>query len=84
MQIINEYGKMTVPGPVNGKKTEEARELVAEELRKRGLIEKEEDITQNVSIAERTGAIIEPLPKLQWFVAVEKPFKKNSMRRQPR
>jgi valyl-tRNA synthetase len=77
-QIINEYGKMTVPGPVNGKKSEEARELVAEELRKLGLIEKEEDIVQNVSTAERTGGIIEPLPKLQWFVAVNKPFKNSS------
>ena len=78
VQIINEYGKMTVAGPVNGKKAEEAREWVAEELRKLGLIEKEEEITQNVSIAERTGAIIEPLPKLQWFVAVNKPFENGS------
>jgi valyl-tRNA synthetase len=69
---------MTVPGPVNGKKAEEARAWCAEELRKGGLIEKEEDIIQNVSTAERTGAVIEPLPKLQWFVAVNKPFKKNS------
>ncbi len=77
-QIINEYGKMTVEGPVNGMKTEEARTWVAEELKKLGLIEKEEEITQNVSIAERTGAIIEPLPKLQWFVAVNKPFENGS------
>ena len=80
-QIINEYGKMTVPGFVEGKKTEEARELVAAELRKLGLIEKEEEITQNVSIAERTGAVIEPLPKLQWFVAVEKPFKQGLLKK---
>jgi len=33
---------------------------------------------QNVSTAERTGGIIEPLPKLQWFVAVNKPFKNSS------
>ncbi len=74
VQVINEYGKMTVAGPANGKKTEEAREWVAGELRKQGLIQKEEEVVQNVSIAERTGAIIEPLPKLQWFVAVEKAF----------
>jgi len=80
-QVINEYGRMTVAGPVHDKKTEEAREWVAEELRKRGLIEKEEDIVQNVSIAERTGAIIEPLPKLQWFVAVNKPFKRGLFRK---
>jgi valyl-tRNA synthetase len=59
---------------VQGKKTAEAREIVAEELRKRGLIEKEEEISQNVATAERTGGIIEPLPKLQWFIAVNKPF----------
>jgi valyl-tRNA synthetase len=77
-QIINEYGKMTVPGPVNGMKTEDAHAWVAEELRKQGLIEKEENIMQNVATAERTGAVIEPLPKLQWFVAVNKSFKTNS------
>ncbi len=73
-QVIDERGRMTVAGPVNGKKSEEARAWCAEELRQAGLIEKEEEIVQNVSIAERTGAIIEPLPKLQWFVAVDKPF----------
>jgi valyl-tRNA synthetase len=75
VQIIDEYGRMTVENPlVHGKKTAEARELVAEELRARGLIEKEEEISQNVATAERTGGIIEPLPKLQWFIAVNKPF----------
>ncbi|HVX90715.1 MAG TPA: valine--tRNA ligase [Candidatus Paceibacterota bacterium] len=72
--VINEYAKMTAPGRVNGLKTTEARETVAEWLRAEGLMEKEEDITQNVSIAERTGGIVEPLPKLQWFVGVDKPF----------
>ena len=75
VQIIDEYGKMTVENPlVHGKKTAEAREIAAEELRTRGLIEKEEEISQNVATAERTGGIIEPLPKLQWFIAVNKPF----------
>ena len=79
MQIIDEYGKMTVENQlVHGKKTAEAREIVAEELRKRGLIEKEEEISQNVATAERTGGIIEPLPKLQWFIAVNKPFKRRA------
>jgi valyl-tRNA synthetase len=75
IQVINEYAKMTVPGPVNGKKTTEAREWIVEELKKNGLLEKEEEVKQNVSTAERTGAIIEPLPKLQWFIAVNKKFK---------
>jgi valyl-tRNA synthetase len=73
-QVINEYAKMTVAGRLNGLKTVEAREKVAEWLRSEGLMEKEEVIKQNVSTAERTGAIIEPLPKLQWWIDVDKPF----------
>ena len=71
--VINEYAKMIV-GDENllGKKTTEAREIIVEWLRNEGLLEKEEEISQNVSTAERTGAVIEPLPKLQWFIDVNK------------
>jgi len=73
-QVINEYAKMTVAGRLNGLKTEAAREQVVAFLREEGLLQKEESITQNVGTAERTGAIIEPLPKLQWWIDVNKPF----------
>lgn len=72
--VINEYAKMSVEGRLNGMKALEARDAVAEWLQSEGLLEKEEEILQNVSIAERTGGIIEPLPKLQWFVGVDRPF----------
>ncbi|HEY5221241.1 MAG TPA: valine--tRNA ligase [Candidatus Paceibacterota bacterium] len=79
VSIINLYGKMiNVPKPFEGETTATARAMVADELKKRNLIEKEEDVKQNVSIAERTGAIIEPLPALQWFVDVDKQFKQNN------
>ncbi len=72
-QVINEYAKMMVGGEnLLGKKTTEAKEVVVEWLRSEGLLEKEEEINQNISTAERTGGIIEPLPKLQWFVDVNK------------
>lgn len=75
VQVINEYAKMTVGDErILGKKTTEAREAIIEWLRSEGLLEKEEEITQNVSTAERTGGIIEPLPKLQWFIDVNKEF----------
>ena len=74
VQIINTFAKMTVDGRLNNKKVGEARETVVEWLRENGLLEKEEGVQQNVSTAERTGAIIEPLPMLQWFIAVNKPF----------
>jgi len=74
-QVINEYAKMSVEGPLKGKKTTEAREMILEWLRQEGLVIKEEDIKQNVSTAERTGGIIEPLPKRQWFIDVNKEVK---------
>ncbi len=75
VQVIDEKGKMTSGGEdIVGKKTAEARELIAQRLRDAGLMIEEKKITQNVSTAERTGGIIEPLPKLQWFVAVNKEF----------
>ncbi|HEY0908586.1 MAG TPA: valine--tRNA ligase [Candidatus Paceibacterota bacterium] len=71
--VINEYAKMSVQGPLlAGKKTTEAREIVVTWLKEQGLLEKEEEIPQNLSTAERTGGTIEPLPKLQWFVDVNK------------
>jgi len=71
--VISEFAKMAVEGRLNGKKTGEARELVVEWLKNERLLEKEEVIAQNIATAERTGGVVEPLPKLQWWVAVNKP-----------
>ncbi|MEI6304826.1 MAG: valine--tRNA ligase [Candidatus Taylorbacteria bacterium] len=74
-QVINEYAKMTVGKEgIKDKKVAEAREAVVAWLRENDLLEKEEDIEHNISLAQRTGGVIEPLPKLQWFVAVNKEF----------
>ena len=73
-QVINEYAKMTVDGRLNGLKVEAAREAVVQWLREEGLLEKEDVITQNIATAERTGGVIEPLPKLQWWIDVNKKF----------
>ncbi len=76
IQVINEYAKMTESaGPLLvGKKTKEAREIVVEWLKENNLLEKTDEIQQNLSTAERSGGIIEPLPKLQWFVNVNQEF----------
>lgn len=72
-QVINEYAKMIVGDErLKDKKTTEAREVIVAWLKDEGLLEKEEEIDQNISTAERTGGIIEPLPKLQWFIDVKK------------
>ena len=75
IQVINEFAKMMVDNEqLRGKKTTEAREIIVQWLRDENLLIKEEEIAQNISTAERTGGIVEPLPKLQWWVAVNKPF----------
>ncbi len=75
-QVINEYAKMENAGSIlDGMKVGVAREKVVEWLRENNLMIKEEEIDQNISTAERTGGIIEPLPKIQWFIDVNKKFK---------
>ncbi len=79
-QVINEFAKMMVGDErILGKKTTDARLIIVEWLNNEGLLEKEEEVTQNISTAERTGGIIEPLPKLQWFINVNKkiPYRDN-------
>jgi valyl-tRNA synthetase len=88
-QVINEYAKIDLSHKnsesdtesvildeeLHGKKTTVVREIIIERLRDAGLLEKSEEIDQNISKAERTGGIIEPLPKLQWWIDVNKKFK---------
>src|SRR5690606_26019564 len=74
-QVINEHAKITNTNTeLDGKKTLEAREQIVAWINKQNLLEKTEEIDQNIATAERTGAVIEPLPKLQWFVNVDKEF----------
>jgi valyl-tRNA synthetase len=73
--VINEYARMSVENPtLKDKKTTEARETVTQWLRDQKLMIDEKEIAQNISIADRSKGIIEPLPKLQWFVNVNKEF----------
>jgi valyl-tRNA synthetase len=80
--VINEYAKMTVLGRLSGMKTTDAREAVVEWLKSEDLLEKEEDTIQNIATAERTGGIVEPLPKLQWWIEVDKevPGRKKTLK----
>ena len=72
-QVISEYARMTVGDErILDKKATEAREAIVNWLKEESLLEKEEEINQSVATAERTGGLIEPLPKLQWFIDVNK------------
>lgn len=75
IQVINEDAEMDVDHPeIKGMDVKEAREFIVEKLKEKDLLEKTETIEQNISKAERTGGVIEPLPKLQWFINVHKEF----------
>jgi valyl-tRNA synthetase len=75
-QVINEYAKMfgLANEELNGKKVADAREYIVNWLRENNLLISEEDTVQQIPTAERTGGVIEPLPKLQWWIAVNKEF----------
>lgn len=72
-QVIDERGiLLPIAGEFAGQHIKKARENIIEKLRSKGLLEKEEDYIHNVSTAERTGEVIEPQIKAQWFIAVNK------------
>lgn len=74
-QIIDFNGKLLpIAQEFAGMKIKDAREKIVEKLASKGLVEKIEDYSHNIATAERTGGIIEPQIKLQWFIDVNKPF----------
>ena len=78
-RIIDTFGKLLpIAGEFAGMKITEARKKILEKLESKGLLVKEEDYTHQVATAERTGGIIEPQVMLQWFIAVNKKFKKGN------
>ncbi len=84
LTVIGEDGTMTaLAGRYAGLPVLEARKRVVADLKKAGLIEKEETVTQNLSVCYRCGTPVEPLPKLQWFIAVNKHFTFTQSTRHP-
>lgn len=74
IHVIGEDGHIT--GSINGysgMKIEEAREAFVNDLREAGRLHKEEKYIQPLSISYRSKKPVEPLPKTQWFIDVNKP-----------
>ena len=81
VRVINEYARMEIGDEgIKGEKVSAARERIVERLRAEGLLEREENIEQNIAVADRSGGVIEPLPKMQWFIAVDKEFEMRHSR----
>ncbi len=49
----------------------ECRKAVLADLEEQGLLEKIEDYTHQVSVSDRSGAVLEPLVSTQWFMDVK-------------
>ncbi|MCA9358089.1 valine--tRNA ligase [Candidatus Kaiserbacteria bacterium] len=72
-QIIDWDGKLLpVAGEFAGMKIEAARPLIVEKLKEKGLlVEIDENYTHAVRLCERTGVVVEPQVKDQWFVKMD-------------
>lgn len=79
IQVIGEDGNMTkeAGSDYEGLSVKEAREKVVAWLDSEGLLENTEELTQSVGTSDRFKDVVEPLPKTQWFVDVNKEFEQN-------
>jgi valyl-tRNA synthetase len=69
VKVIDEKGAMTAEaGPYQGLDRFTARERVVEDLKKEGLLLKEEEYEVVLGHCYRCGTVIEPLLSKQWFV----------------
>lgn len=74
-QVIDEDGcLMDAAGEFVDQEVSKAREEIVKKLKEGGLLENTETVEKNIRRAERTGAIVEHLPKQQWFIDVNKKF----------
>ncbi len=70
IDVLTADGHINCPGcpELHGKERFEARDLSAELLRQKGLLEKEEAYENNVGISQRSDVPIEPRLSMQWFL----------------
>ena len=70
INIFNDDATMNevVPPKYRGMTREECREVLVEDLKNEGLLLEIEPITHEVGHSERTGVMVEPMVKKQWFV----------------
>ena len=76
--IMNDDATMNenVPEKYQGMTREECREACLEDLKEQGLLLDIEPLTHEVGHSERTGVMVEPMIKEQWFVKMEPLAKK--------
>ena len=73
VKVIDLSGKLTdVAGPYKGMGVKEARRKVAEDMEKKGLLEKADiDYVHTIEVCYKCGTTIEPMLLPQWFIKME-------------
>ncbi|MDE6472881.1 MAG: valine--tRNA ligase, partial [Ureaplasma sp.] len=72
INILNENGTMNeIANEYNGFDRFECRNKLIEKLQQQNLVEKIEDIENNIGYSERTNVIVEPYMSNQWFVKMK-------------
>ncbi|MBI2031589.1 MAG: valine--tRNA ligase [Candidatus Levybacteria bacterium] len=73
IKVIDLDGRLTeITGPYKGMRVKEARGKVAEDMEKKGLIEKvDNDYIHTIEVCYKCGTTIEPMLMPQWFVKME-------------
>ncbi len=79
VKVIDEDGKIRSGfGEFSKQDVFKARKMIVERLKEVGLMEKEEEADNKLSICYRCDTPIEPLPSLQWFIDVHKKIPSRS------
>ncbi len=70
IKVIDQYGRMTPEAGLDyeGLKVAEAQEKIIDKLKAEGLLEKQEEIDNALSVCYRCNRPIEPQPSKQWFL----------------
>ena len=71
--IMNDDATMNelVPAKYQGMSREECREVLLKDLEEAGLLLRVEPLVHEVGHSERTGVMVEPMVKKQWFVKMD-------------
>lgn len=80
-QVINYDGKLLpkIAGEFAGIHIRKARPMIVEKLAQKGLLVRTDtNYTHRIATNSRGGGVIEPQIKMQWFVAVNKPFRMSN------
>jgi valyl-tRNA synthetase len=70
IRAVDERGRLVDAAEFSGLETREARERIVKKMKEEGLVEKEEELPQEVGVCWRCKTPVEILSKPQWFLRV--------------